>query len=269
MDIARLIEKYKSLEIEKAIDFEKLNHILLTHHSTAIEGSTLTQMETTVLLSDGLTPPGKPLTHALMVKDHLHALECVLKHAATPPTVPILQQIAGQVLQHTGSIHRTPLGDVDSTKGEFRKGNVYVGASYFPAYDKVPALVADLLDHIQTKLQTNLALDAQLKLSFDVHFHLVSIHPFYDGNGRTLRLMMNYIQRYYDLPLAIVPVASRADYFQALVDARAHEDVAIFQGFMETVYGNQLAREIEAFETATQRPENHRPLWHQHQDARD
>jgi len=265
MDIARLIAKYKSLEIEKAIDFEKFNHILLTHHSTAIEGSTLTQMETTVLLNDGLTPPGKPLAHALMVKDHLHALEFVLKHAQkkTPLSVPVLQQIAGRVLQHTGSVYRTPLGDVDSTKGEFRKGNVYVGASYFPAYDKVPALAADLLDHIQTKLQANLTLDAQLTLSFDAHFHLVSIHPFYDGNGRTSRLMMNYIQRYYDLPLGIVPVTARADYFQALVDARKHEDVAIFQGFMETIYANQLAQEIEAFETATQRPESRRPLWRQ------
>jgi len=56
---------------------------------------------------------------------------------------------------------------------------------------------------------------------------------------------MNYIQQYYALPLAIVPVGSRADYFQALVDAREKDDVAVFRRFMEEEYASQLAREIE------------------------
>jgi|GEM_PF-3813331 len=48
--------------------------------------------------------------------------------------------IAGLVLKSTGAVYRTILGEVDTSKGEFRKGNVYVGTSYFPNRWKVPAL---------------------------------------------------------------------------------------------------------------------------------
>jgi Fic family protein len=44
----------------------------------------------------------------------------------------------------------------------------------------------------------------QLELSFAAHFNHVTIHPFYDSNGRTSRLLMNFIQQFSSLPLAIV-----------------------------------------------------------------
>jgi Fic family protein len=47
-------------------------------------------------------------------------------------------------------------------------------------------------------------LPAQLELAFEAHQRLVSIHPFNDCNGRTSRLLMNYVQRYYGQPLTIV-----------------------------------------------------------------
>ncbi len=45
MDLPELIEKYQSLEFEKIIDYEKFTGISLVHHSTRIEGSTLTEVE--------------------------------------------------------------------------------------------------------------------------------------------------------------------------------------------------------------------------------
>ncbi|MEM7108446.1 MAG: Fic family protein [Bacteroidota bacterium] len=60
----------------------------------------------------------------------------------------------------------------------------------------------------------------QIKLSYSAHFHLVSIHPHYDGNGRTSRLLMNKIQKRYNLPLAIVHEEERQDYFVALEETR-------------------------------------------------
>jgi len=40
-------------------------------------------------------------------------------------------------------------------------------------------------------------------IDFDAHFQLVSIHPWEDGNGRTSRLLMNYIQHFHNEPLSI------------------------------------------------------------------
>jgi Fic family protein len=94
-------------------------------------------------------------------------------------------------------------------------------------------------------------INQQLNLSFDAHFNLVSIHPFYDGNGRTSRLLMNYIQRYLHLPLAIVFSESKAEYIKALIDARAKDDIEVFRSFMREEYARYLQSEIQRFEEMT------------------
>ena len=87
-----------------------------------------------------------------------------------------------------------------------------------------------------------------MELSFAAHFDLASIHPFYDGNGRTSRLLMNYIQAYYGLPLATVYKEDRAEYFQALTLTREKEDTKIFQEFMKSQYQKLLSTETKAFQ---------------------
>jgi len=62
MDLSKLIDRYNSLGIADVVDHEKFNLISIVHHSTKIEGSTLTELETRVLLEDGLTPNNKALT---------------------------------------------------------------------------------------------------------------------------------------------------------------------------------------------------------------
>jgi hypothetical protein len=64
VNILALIEKYQSLHLSDIIHHDKFLHCALTFHSTAIEGSTLTQMETRLLLDEGITPGGKPLEHS-------------------------------------------------------------------------------------------------------------------------------------------------------------------------------------------------------------
>ena len=53
MDL-QLIEKYKALGIADIIDHEKFRNVTLIHHSTVLEGSTLTEIETQVLINEGL-----------------------------------------------------------------------------------------------------------------------------------------------------------------------------------------------------------------------
>jgi Fic family protein len=245
-----LLKKYKHLEIADILDHEKFNHISVVHHSTVLGGATLTAIETQVLINEGLTPKGKPLNHSLMVTDHFSALKFILEDSKKqrPISVELIQEINSLVIRNTGSIYNTIFGIIDATKGQFRKGNVMAGETYFPNYDKVETLTKDLVDKVTASMQTNLSLIDQVRLSFDAHYSLVSIHPFYDGNGRTSRLLMNYIQAYYNLPLAIVHKEHKTDYIQALVNTRTKEDLEIFREFMSNEYIELLKFEIEKFE---------------------
>ena len=98
------------------------------------------------------------------------------------------------------------------------------------------------------------SIEDQLLLSFDAHFDLVSIHPFYDGNGRTSRLFMNFIQAYFNLPLALVFKEDKAEYFEALEATRDHEDLSFFRNFMCVQYQKYLKSIINNFRKSMKEP---------------
>lgn len=250
MELIKLVRKYKELGIADTIDHEKFSSISIVHHSTVIEGSTLTEVETQVLINDDLTPKGKPFVHSQMVLDHYEALKFVIEEAKkkTPITIELIQKINSLTIKNTGSIHNTVFGEVDSTKGEFRKGNVFAGDTYFPNFDKVEKLTENLVDGINLRMKNELTIEEKINLSFDAHYNLVSIHPFYDGNGRTSRLFMNYLQSYYKLPLAIVHNENKVSYIEALTETRKSENLNIFRKFMNNEYSNLLKSEIKKYE---------------------
>ena len=255
--IISLIEKFQSLNLSAIIDFDKFNGYAITHHSTSIEGSTLTETETRLLLDEGITPAGKPLLHSLMVQDHYNALLFITEKSKDLPTgqagkikitPEFIQQINAAVMNQTGSIYQTVFGELDATKGVFRKGNVSAGSTYFVGYEKVEPLVKKLCNGINEKIVVANTVTEKLNICFDAHFDLVTIHPFYDGNGRTSRLLMNYLQLYFNLPLSIVFKEDKAAYFEVLQQTRKDEDINIFRSFMFAQYAKYLQQEIEKFE---------------------
>ena len=248
-DVISLIEKFKSLNLSDNIDFDKFNQYAITHHSTTIEGSTLTEIETRLLLDEGITPKGKPLLHSLMVQDHYNALQFIINSSTEPRTVTpeFIRQINAAVMKHTGNVYNTVFGEMDAAKGCFRKGNVSAGNTYFVGYEKVEGLVKQLCDKINEKLQEK-SPTIQLNIAFDAHFDLVTIHPFYDGNGRTSRLLMNYLHLYFKLPMSIVFKEDKAEYFESLLLTRRQEDISIFREFMYNQYTKYLEQEIEKYE---------------------
>ena len=249
MEIVELIKEYHTLDLSKTLNYDKFSHHSITHHSTSLEGSTLTEIETGLLLDEGLTPKGKPIEHSLMTIDHANALSFIINAAdkKVDITISFIQEINSKVMAKTGKTYQTIFGEIDSSKGAFRKGNVMAGSRYFPNFDKVESLTKKLCDSTKIKLKENLNIIDQLMLSFDVHFELVSIHPFYDGNGRTSRLLMNYIQHYYNLPMAIVFKEDKAEYIQVLEDSRNKEDIKLFRDFMLLQYSTYLTQEIQHF----------------------
>ncbi|MEO6733240.1 MAG: Fic family protein [Ferruginibacter sp.] len=248
--IIPLIEKFQSLNLSAIIDFDKFNGYAITHHSTTIEGSTLTENETRLLLDEGITPAGKPLLHSLMVQDHYNALLFIIKKAKdkVPVTPLFIREINAAVLKQTGSAYQTVFGELNAAEGVFRKGNVSAGNSYFVGYQKVEELVKRLCDGINKQLTDANTVVEKLYCCFDAHFDLVTIHPFYDGNGRASRLLMNYLQLYFNLPVSIVFKEDKAAYFEALQQTRANEDIIIFRKFMFGQYAKYLQQEVNKFE---------------------
>lgn len=68
---------------------------------------------------------------------------------------------------------------------------VYDAESRTPEYTDIPILLDELIDYVNT---TD---DHPLIIAAVVHYQLVTIHPFEDGNGRIARLMSGYILDYY------------------------------------------------------------------------
>jgi Fic family protein len=246
-----IMEKYNALKLNAVIDFEKFLGYSIAHHSSGIEGSTLTETETQLLLDEGITPKGKPLEHSLMVKDHYEALLFVLSEAKKSKTITVqfLQEINSWVMKSTGKVRTTVLGKIEESKGEFRKGNVRAGQTYFVNYDKVIPYTNELVKSLNKKIKAVKTDKEKFKLAFTAHFDMVSIHPFYDGNGRTSRLLMNFIQRYFDLPLSIVYREDKVEYIQALKDSRAEETTRPFVEFMFSQLNKQLTTEIKLYKT--------------------
>ncbi len=240
---------FNKLDIKNAVNFELMNEILISHHSTAIEGSSLTEEETLLLLTEGITAKGKPLVDHNMVKDHQDALVYIVnyakeKHKITPQVV---QSMSAMVMKTTGSIINAVAGSYDSSKGDFRKSMVHVGARYFTNYQKVPKEVESLCDEINNRIKEVKSTEEIYNLAFDAHFYLVSIHPFADGNGRVSRLLMNYILEYHQQPLAIIFKEDKLEYYKVLEDTRATDpvDIQLFRDFMYSQQVKYLSLEIE------------------------
>ncbi len=92
----------------------------------------------------------------------------------------------------------------------------------------------------------NLSIIEAVNKAADIHFDFVSIHPFYDGNGRTARLLMNYVMQINKLPFIILNKEDRINYFEKLKETRKKEDINIFRNFIKEQYYKQLEEELKS-----------------------
>jgi Fic family protein len=244
--IDQLLKEYRSLNIDDAYNHDLFNRVAITFHSTSIEGSTLTQVEAEVLIESGLPAKGKPLEHSNMVKDHYDALVFACNEAKKKRVITseFIQEIAAHVMKSTGGMVNQMGGSYDSSRGELRKGSVMAGSAMFPEYKKVPDLLSKFCTIISDQNKSVKSTSDILRLSFLAHFHLVSIHPFADGNGRTSRIVMNFMQTLHNLPMGIVHKDEKANYILALEESRKAETPAPIINFLAKEYARFLEEQI-------------------------
>lgn len=249
-----LVSQYRELGIEKQIDYDKFYLYSIITHSTAIEGSTLTEIENQVLLDKGLGISGKSIAEQYMNLDLKAAYEksIALARKGTPITIDLLKKLSALVMKNTGREYSTAIGEFSSMEGDLRLLNVTagVGGKSYMSYDKVPTRLAEFCDNLNKERneRTDKTVAELYNISFDAHYNLVTIHPWADGNGRMARLLMNHLQLEFGLIPSKVLVEDRVEYIQALIDTRESDDLDIFRTFMTNALIKSLRAEITAFQ---------------------
>ena len=255
--LLRLLQRYHELGIADQIDFEKFYLYSIIVHSTAIEGSTVTEVEAQLLFDEGITSSKRTMMEQQMNLDlkvaYEYGREWIMKHQ--PITVEWLVLLASKVMAHTGSEYHSMGGDFNAAKGELRKLNVTagLGGKSYMAFQKVPAKLEAFCKQLN---QRRKAIDpndvaAVYDLSFWAHYELVTIHPWADGNGRTCRLLMNLLQWEFGVLPTKVLKEDKAEYIQALIDTREKEDMGIFLDCMAKSHYRHLQSDIDQYVRST------------------
>ena len=255
--LLKLLDRHRELGISEQIDYDKFYLYSIIVHSTAIEGSTVTEVEAQLLFDEGITSSKRTLQEQQMNLDlkvaYEYGREWIKKH--NPITVDWLILLASKVMAHTGSEYSAIGGNFSAAKGELRKLNVSagIGGKSYMSYLKVPERLAAFCEELNCRRKAVDVTDvcAVYDLSFWAHYELVTIHPWADGNGRTSRLLMNLLQMEFGVLPTKVLKEDKATYIQALIDTREKEDITIFQNCMASLHIQHLKNDIEQYLNST------------------
>ena len=255
--LLKLLQRHKTLGISDQMDFDKFYLYSIITHSTAIEGSTVTEIENQLLFDEGITSGKRTMQEQMMNLDlkaaYDYGREWIKRHE--PITVEWLILLASKVMSRTGSEYSAIGGNFSAAKGELRKLNVsagFGGKSYM-SYLKVPERLAAFCKELNKRRKAINPIDgaAVYDLSFWAHYELVTIHPWADGNGRTCRLLMNLLQWEFGVLPTKVLKEDKSEYIQALIDTREREDINIFINCMTELHCRHLQSDIDQYVAST------------------
>lgn len=208
--------------------YEKDFELIFTHNSTAIEGNTLTLIETKVVLEDGIAIGGKQLREIYEVINHKKAYEYVKK--CIDAKKPLDENIVKDL--HTILTENIIVG------GIYRNEEVRISGAGFtpPSGNEMYMQIKNFYEDLKTK-DTELN---PIELAAWTHAEIVRIHPFVDCNGRTGRLLMNYrlLQNGY-LPVSVAK-ENRLDYYNALEQYAVNGDLTDFADLIAELEEAQL-----------------------------
>jgi Fic family protein len=197
---------------QKRIQLLKNYYLIgLTYTSNSLEGNSLTESETKVVIEEGLTIGGKPLRDHLETQGHARAYEYMFS----------LVSKKGISIKDIKKLHKLFYEKIDADNaGKYREVEVLItGSKYsFPKPKDIEKLMKKFEKGVKEYLKDEHPVVAAAK----IHKDFVNIHPFVDGNGRIARLIMNLILLQNKYNVTIIPSVLRAQYMQSL--EKAHTD---------------------------------------------
>ncbi len=213
------IDAYRPLPPETAKSLRAYYKIGLTYSSNALEGNSLTESETKVVIEDGITIGGKPLKDVYEAIGHAKAYDyiCDLAKSKALTEADLLR------------LHELFYTKIDKTHaGVYRAVRVFISGSKhpLPAPEKIPSLMKAFISWFnqqENKIHP-------VEFAALVHQRFVFIHPFVDGNGRVSRLLMNLALLRAGYTITVIPPVLRNDYIQTL--EKAHADTTPFIQFI-------------------------------------
>jgi len=225
--IKSIIDGYRPFPEHVVKQLRDYYRIGLTYSSNAIEGNTLTESETKVVIEDGLTIGGKSLReHSEAVGhakayDHIYSL---LDRAISEEDILFLHKIFFQQIDPENA-------------GRYRQRNVIItGTDYLPPdYHEVPALMKKHVENLNRDTQDK----HPLEQASDLHAEFEAIHPFTDGNGRIGRLLLSILTMKNGYCPIIIPPIRRAEYITAMQKANKG-DLYILQTFILSVIYEEM-----------------------------
>ena len=219
------IETFRPFDAHTLAQLRAYYRVGLTYTSNALEGSTLTETETKVVLEDGITIGGKPLSDHLAALGHANAYD----HLYTLLDAPSITEA------HLLRLHQLVTEGVpEAEPGQYRSKPVIItGSTYLPPPPaelpaKMAALVAEQLPHW-------LSNEHPIHAAAMAHWALVNIHPFCDGNGRTARLLMNLLLMRAGYGITLIAPILRQDYIACLDTAHTQGDRVPFLNLVSNV----------------------------------
>lgn len=226
MDIYKLLDLYNAvLDERRPFEGEILKQLKdyyrigLTWSSNALEGNTLTESETKVLLEDGLTVGGKPLRYTYEAIGHAKAYDfmfTLLKHRnITERDILTMHQMFYENIEKEYA-------------GKYRDMEVFISGSKYPVTE-TKCIQAEM-DGLFHWIVTERGKLHPVMFAAQLHKRFVFIHPFKDGNGRIARLIMNTALIQDGYLLAVIPPVLRHEYIDLL--EKAHKDDKPFEQFI-------------------------------------
>ena len=224
---------------EVAASFNDSFNIEYAHNSTAIEGNTLTLIQTKAVIEDGLSVGRKMLREIYEVVNHAKAFAYVQKCVADKK--PLDENTVKDI--HALLMHDIIAG------GVYRNVEVRIPSAGHkpPAPSEMYRQVKSFYSDLAYKYENNV-----IELAAWTHAEFVRIHPFTDGNGRTSRMIMNYqLMLHGFLPVSVAK-ENRLEYFDALETYAVNGNLEPFSEMIAGLEKQRLEEYVSAAEEQVQ-----------------
>lgn len=210
--------------------------VRMAHHSTAIEGNTLTQGETKSVLVDGYVPRAMDMRELNEVLNYKVFMTFLIEQSTS--SAPLSLSLIREV--HTILCREA----IESVPGQFKqRPNMIIGADFTPTPPYlVPSALMDWIDNLAAQMDAAASDSDKVLAICRQHIAFEHIHPFPDGNGRVGRALMVYSCFLEEITPIVIPVERRKEYINYLNT----EDLHGFAAFSEQLQAEERKR-IEIF----------------------